>query len=85
MATQKFMGRGMLLDRLTAQVGSVASAKAILMKRGQMDSTGKFTAKGEARNRMTAAERAIDRASKSTGKAKTSFMYDPRTNRAIKR
>lgn len=85
MNTQKFMGRGELLDRLAAQIGNRDSAIKVLQKRGQMDSTGKLTPAGQRRNAMTAGERAIDRASKASGKPKTSFRYDSNTNRAIKR
>ena len=40
MATQKFMGRNQLVDRLAAQVGSKDTAIAILKKRGQMNDDG---------------------------------------------
>jgi len=84
MATQKFMGRGQLIERLAAQTGSMKSAISILQKRGQMDATGKLTKTGQARNAMTAQERAIDRASKASGAPKSSFHYDPKTNRATR-
>lgn len=65
MATQKFMGRGMLLDSLAAQVGDRKKAVAILQKRGHLEADGKtYTAEGMKRNMMTAQERAKDRASK---------------------
>lgn len=83
MATQKFMDKGQLIDRLTAQVGDRDKALAILTERGQYDpKTGKLTAAGEKRNAMTAEERAKDRASKASGKPASAFKYDPRTNRA---
>ena len=82
MATQKFMGRNELIKRLSAQVGSEAQATEILKKRGDMYSNGKLTPKGEARNRMTAEERAKDRAAKATGKPTSAFTYNPRTNTA---
>ena len=84
MATQKFMGKGQLVDRLAAQVGSRELAISLLKKRGQMTASGKLTEKGEARNNMTAEERAKDRASKATGKPKSSFSYNPATNRTKK-
>jgi len=62
MVTQKFMGSGQLIDRLTAQVKDRGFAMALLKKRGDMNSNGSLTPKGEARNQMTAEERAIDRA-----------------------
>lgn len=81
MATQRFMGRGQLVDRLMAQVGSRSLAIGILKKRGDMNASGELTAKGRSRNNMTAEERAKDRASKATGKSPNSFSYNPATNR----
>lgn len=80
--TQAHLGRGQLIDRLTAQVGSRAKALAILKRRGQVNDDGKLTDKGKARDRMTAEERAKDRASKKSGKKTSSYKYNPRTNRA---
>lgn len=55
MATQKFMGRGQLIDRLAAQMGSKDAAVSMLIKRGHLKPDGKtFTPEGAARNRMTA-------------------------------
>ncbi len=82
METQKFMGKKQLVKRLAAQVGSKDMAIGILKKRGDMTKSGKLTAKGKARNNMTAEERAKDRASKASGKPTSAFKYDPRTNRA---
>jgi hypothetical protein len=82
MATQKFMGRGKLLERLTAQVGDKGLAIAILQKRGHLKADGKtYTKAGAARNAMTAEERAKDRASKQTGHSAKDFKYNPATNR----
>ena len=75
-----FMGRGQLVDRLMAQVGSKAMAIGILKRRGDMTDSGKLTAKGQSRNNMTAEERAKDRASKARGKPDSSFVYNPKTN-----
>lgn len=81
MATQKFMGRGKLLERLTAQVGSREMAIGILQKRGHLKADGKtYTKEGMKRNAMTAEERAKDRASKYTGKPAKDFKYNPQTN-----
>jgi len=81
MATQKFMGRGQLLERLTAQVGDRKLAIGILQKRGHLKADGKtYTKAGIERNKMTAEERAKDRASKRTGKPAKEFKYNPSTN-----
>ena len=80
MATQRFMGKGQLVDRLMAQVGSRSLAMGILKKRGDMADSGELTVKGRKRNNMTAEERAKDRASKASGKLDSSFIYNPRTN-----
>jgi hypothetical protein len=83
MATQKFMGKGQLIDRLAAQVGDRDTAIKLLQDRGQLMADGKtFTAAGEKRNAMTAEERAIDRATKKSGKPKTAYAYNPKTNSA---
>jgi hypothetical protein len=81
MATQKFMGRGKLLERLTAQVGGKKLAVEILQKRGHLKADGKtYTKDGMKRNMMTAEERAKDRAAKYTGRTSSSFKYNPITN-----
>lgn len=86
MATQKFMGRNNLIDRLAAQVGSRDMAVGILQKRGHLKpGTEEFTPEGAARNRMTAEERAKDRASKATGKPASTYSYNPATNTATQK
>jgi hypothetical protein len=82
MATQKHMGRNELIERLTAQVGNKDTAIEILKKRGHLDKDGEYTVEGMKRSRMTAEERAKDRASKKTGKPKSAFKYNPKTNMA---
>lgn len=82
MATQQHLGRHQLVARLSAQVGDRKLAEALLKKRGQMDSNGNLTKKGKKRDDMTAAERAVDRSAKRSGKKPTAFKYDKRTNRA---
>jgi hypothetical protein len=84
MQTQKFQGRGQLVDRLAAQVGDKGMAIAILKKRGHLNDEGKLTAKGRQRDAMTAGERAKDRASKESGEPASNFSYNPVTNRAKK-
>ena len=75
------MGSGQLVDRLMAQVGDRGFAIALLKKRGDMNPDGTLTAKGEARNRMTAEERALDRA----GETSATATYNPKTNRVTKK
>ena len=83
MTTQKFMGRGQLINRLASQVGSKEEAIHILQNRGQLKADGKtFTKAGAARNAMTAKERAIDRADKGSAKSSKDFKYNPKTNQA---
>lgn len=84
MATQKHMGRGSLIDRLTAQVGGNRSlAIGILKERGHLKADGKtFTKEGMKRNMMTAAERAKSRAAKSSGRSVSDYIYNPKTNTA---
>jgi len=94
MATQKFMGKNQLLDRLTEQMRTQknppsdpqAAAIAVLQARGQLKDDGKtFTKSGAARDAMTAEERAKDRAAKRTGKPATAFKYNPKTNAALRK
>lgn len=80
MSTLQFMGRGELVPRLIAQVGSEAFAKNLLKKRGHMNADGTLTAEGEKRNQMTAEERAFDRA----GESVHTHDYNPETNRLEK-
>ena len=83
MVTQKFMGRGQLIDRFAAQLGDRDKAIEILKKRGHLMADGKtLTPEGMKRNLMTAEERAKDRASKRTGVPIDRLVYDPQTNTA---
>jgi hypothetical protein len=81
METQKHMGRGELVDRLAAQVRDRGFAIALLKKRGDLTASGELTAKGRARDRMTAEERALDRADETSATA----TYNPKTNRVTKK
>lgn len=82
-STPKFMGRNQLIDRLAAQIGDRATAISVLQKRGHLyPGTERLTSEGQARNNMTAEERAKDRAARATGKPADAFTYDPKTNRA---
>lgn len=80
-----YSGSNQLVKRLASQVGSMELAIALLKKRGHMDKSGKLTKAGEARNAMTARERAIDRASKSSHHSSEDYVYNPKTNRATLR
>lgn len=81
----KFLGRGQLLNRLAYQTGNRDMAKQILIDRGHMRADGTLTPAGIKRDNMTAAERAIERAAKESGKPKHKFSYDAKTNRASMR
>ena len=81
--TSKHIGRNDMLDRLAAQVGNRDMAIGILRDRGHMEmNSEKFTPAGEARNKMTAEERAKDRAAKLSGKPSSQYNYSLKTNRA---
>lgn len=83
MTTQKYMGRFSLLKRLTAQIGGdEAVAKKILIQRGHMREDGTLTPEGFTRDKMTAEERAKDRASKQSGRPAKAYRYNPATNTA---
>ena len=76
------MGRGQLVQRLTAQMGGDRDAAvAVLRKRGQMNAHNEeLTPAGKARDRMTAEERAKDRAATKAGTTPSAYSYDPQTN-----
>lgn len=80
----KFTGRGQLLNRLAYQTGNRDMAKQILIDRGHMREDGTLTPTGEKRNRMTAAERAIDRTVKENKikRPAKAYHYNLATNRA---
>lgn len=77
-----------LVQRLTRQLasrgvkGAVSMAVSLLKKHGNMDASGKLTAKGKKRQKMGNGGRAIDRAAKSSGRKASDFKYNPKTNRA---
>lgn len=82
-ATQQFMGRNQMLQRLTAQIGNKEEATRLLVARGHLKEDGKtWTESGAKRNAMTAAERAIDRAATASGRSHQQYKYNPKTNRA---
>lgn len=82
-ASQKYMGKNQLINRLASQVGSRQMAIDILIKRKDLMPDGKtFTAKGAKRNAMTAEERAISRAVEKSGNKKSEYKYNKYTNTA---
>lgn len=83
MDTLEHLGKNNLLDRLANQVGNIELAKSLLIKRGHMNVDGTLTNAGIQRNNMSAEERAIDRASKRSGKPDWNYSYDFNTNKAI--
>ena len=93
MSTQKHMGKGVLLERLTEQLRTQKGApkdpesvaREILIKRGHMTKDGTYTEAGQKRNSMTAEERAKDRAAKKSKKPTSAFKYNPKTNTATLR
>lgn len=79
----KFLGRNQLLDRLAHQTGNREMAQQILIDRGHMRTDGTLTPEGARRDNMTAAERAIDRQCKVSGKPAKRYTFNPKTNKAI--
>jgi hypothetical protein len=78
-----------LLQQLTKQLETSGTkdarnkAIAILRDRGHMHpDSERLTAEGQKRDAMGAAGRAIDRASKASGKPSHHYEYNPHTNRA---
>jgi len=80
-----------ILDRLVRQLrakgksesAAYAIATKALQKSGNLKpGTQKATAKGKRRGEMTPGERAKDRESKRTGRSKSEYKYNAKTNRA---
>lgn len=77
----RYRGRGQLIKRLAAQVGSKDLALGILHDRGHAFKNGNLTKAGQARDDMTSRERALDRASKASGRPTSDYKYSSKTNR----
>lgn len=85
-ASNRFIGRGMLLERLTEQVGDRALAVKILQERGHLERDGRtYTDEGMLRSMMTASERARDREARKRGLSIDDFQYIPKSNKARRR
>jgi hypothetical protein len=85
MITQKYMGSGELINRLSTQIGSRDAAIRVLINRGHLEVDGKtLTFEGEKRNAMTSEQRAKDRASKRYNEPCENFSYNPKTNTTSK-
>jgi len=82
MKTQSFMGRGQLIDRVTAQVGDRNLALKILAKRGHVyPHTDMLTSEGILKDNMTSEERALERSAKKSNKSTNNFIYNSITNK----
>lgn len=81
-----------ILDRLVKQLmangksksAAYAIATASLKKSGNLDKSGKATAKGKKRGAMTPAARAKDRAAKKSGGKPSDYKYNKHNNSAVK-
>ena len=76
-----------LISQLVAKGKSKKAARAIAVKALQKSGnlkrgSTKVTAKGKRRGAMTPGQRAIDRASKRSGRPKADYKYTASTNRA---
>ena len=81
-----------ILNRLVSQLeangkpkkAAYAIATSQLQKSGNLKrGTNTATAKGRRRGNMTPGQRAIDRAAKLSGKPKSNYVYNKKTNRAV--
>jgi hypothetical protein len=72
-----------LIDRLTEQLGGNRDmALSILRERGHVEQNSeRLTAEGLHREMLGPAGRAIDRATKTSGRLARDYEYDPQTNR----
>lgn len=77
-----------LETRLTRQLAAKGvkeasgTAHGILVQRGHIKNDGELTAKGRKRQDLGNDGRAIDRASKASGRPASDYEYDAKTNRA---
>lgn len=78
------MAHQSLIDRLTEQVGGNRDmAISILRDRGHVEKNSeRLTAEGLHREMLGPAGRAIDRATKTSGRLARDYTYNPQTNRA---
>ena len=82
-----------ILDRLVSQLkakgkseeAAYAIANSVLKKSGNLNDKGEATSKGIARGNMTPGQRAKNRASKSSGRPSSDYVYSSSTNRATLR
>ena len=81
-----------ILDRLVSQLkakgmsekAAYAIATKQLQKSGNLKKgTNTSTVKGTKRGNMTAGQRAIDRAARNSGRPKSDYVYNKKTNRAV--
>lgn len=74
----QLVGNGM--DRNKAYAVAVSKMK----QAGNLDSAGKETIKGKKRGEMTPAQRAKDRAAKTSGGKPSDYTYNKKNNSAVK-
>ena len=74
-----------LLNRLSNQVGSRSLAFNLLRKRGHIDEHGNLTESGRVRQDMGSAARVKSRQAKYSGGKPSDYIYNTKTNRAIKK
>lgn len=77
-----------LVSQLTANGMDKNKAYAVAVSRmkkaGNLDSSGKETAKGKKRGEMTPAQRAKERAAKQSGGKPSDYKYNTKNNSAVK-
>jgi hypothetical protein len=73
-----------LMDKGIGKAQAYAIANKRMKEAGNIDSSGKATAKGEKRGNMTPAARAKDRAAKESGGKASDYKYNAKNNTAVK-
>lgn len=77
-----------LVRQLIANGMPEKKARAVAFKKmkeaGNIDASGKETAKGKKRGKMTPAQRAKDRAAKKSGGKPSDYKYNKNNNTAVK-
>jgi hypothetical protein len=73
-----------LMDKGIGKTQAYAIANKRMKQAGNIDKSGKETAKGKKRGEMTPAARAKDRAAKASGGRPSDYKYNSKNNTAVK-
>ena len=75
---------GQLRANGQSEASAYAIAQSVLRRSGNVDGSGKATAKGKRRGAMTPAQRSNDRAARSRGGKASNYVYKSDNNTSLK-